>query len=829
MNDLATKTKIERSPRPIRRRLRRFVGRAFLLAALICAIAGAWVFWRVRASMAKLDGRLVVQGLQAEVRIERDDQGVPTIQSLSRIDTAFALGFLHAQDRFFQMDLLRRLPAGRISELVGKAALSSDERFRKHRFQAIADAVVKQMPQQHVQVLDAYSRGVNQGLKNLSDLPFEYLLLGRNSEPWTNRDSVLVLIAMMCDLQPMDGDPERGLGVLQERVPQEVFQFLVRRGSRWDAAMDHSAFEEPSIPSASVWSMKHTALAESYTASQSLADTDHFLHSPSYDGEFRVGSNNWAIDKDLGKNRRAILASDMHLGLRVPTIWYRAVMRTPSIRGSDRQLVGVTLPGTPVLVEGSNGKVAWGFTNSYGDYGDIIELRMVEEKSDHYMTPDGPKLLERYSEQIDFPGGSHRVEYEWSIWGPVVETREGRKFVHHWTGDDPLAYDLNLIEMEATESVEQAMQVANRCGMPNQNVTIVDVAGDIGWTISGRIPNRNETPAITPVSGSEFQAIWNGFLPVEKYPRVYNPPGGRIWTANNRILGEDYLNTVGDGRFDPGARAMQIRDRLNEKEIFSEVDLLTIQLDDEARFMKTWRDRLNATCGVHENLLSDVAAKLLNSEELRASSDSVAYRLVQEFRTQVMYRIFGFSGARRDATPTKEQRGLAKRLGIEKGPAISYEDVARQLLDEQPEHWLPNEYQSWNELLADAARAAEKQLTRDGPLASATWGKRNRAAIKHPLSIAISWFSNLLDMPQIELPGDNHMPRVQTPSGGASQRMVVSPGEEQDGIYHQPGGQSGHPLSPYYRSGFDDWAHGKPSPLLPGPCKHTLVLSGDAK
>jgi penicillin amidase len=155
--------------------------------------------------------------------------------------------------------------------------------------------------------------------------------------------------------------------------------------------------------------------------------------------------------------------------------------------------------------------------------------------------------------------------------------------------------------------------------------------------------------------------------------------------------------------------------------------------------------------------------------------------------------------------------------------------VAVQLLTEQPIHWLPIRYESWDALLADAAAETEKELTKDRSLTQARWGQRNRAAIRHPLSMAVNALSGVLDMPTVELPGDNHMPRVQSPSGGASQRMVVSPGHEKSGLYHQPGGQSGHPMSPFYSAGFDDWVHGRPSPLLPGPTQHRLVLLAPAK
>jgi penicillin amidase len=546
------------------------------------------------------------------------------------------------------------------------------------------------------------------------------------------------------------------------------------------------------------------------------------------DPEFRVGSNNWAVSSKLGKpaegmggTNRAILASDMHLGLRVPTVWYRAVMRTPTRNHPGRQLVGVTLPGAPVMVEGSNGTVAWGFTNSTGDFGDLIELKMVDENQ--YATPAGPRSLESFTEKIAYSGGAEDYTYEWSIWGPVVEVRDKRRFVHKWIGNDPEAFDLNILNMESARSVDELADMANRAGMPNQNVMMVDDQGNIGWTISGRLPKRKGPPEWVARDWSTQEA-WEGYYEPQQHPRVMNPPSGRLWTANNRIMGGDFLQSVGDGRFDPGARATQIRDRLLEKDQFDEKDLLAIQLDDEGRMLKVWQKWLQELIAADPNVASQEFADYAKQQQLRASTDSVTYRIVHEFRNQVFLRIFGFDIARRGNSDAKK-RGLALKLGINRSVPVSYEDVAEELIEQKPMHWLPDEFESWEALLKDSAVATQDELTKDQPLAEATWGKRNRAAIKHPLSMAAPALGTFLDMPDVELAGDSHLPRVQSPSGGASQRLVVSPGFEQVGIYHQPGGASGHPLSPYYRAGFDDWAQGNASMLMPGPVVHSIQIT----
>jgi penicillin G amidase len=802
-----------------RRRWWRFLWWAGGLGGLLVVAPCGWGYWQLRGSLPKLDGELAGLALHAAVQIERDAAGVPSITADSRADAAFALGWLHAQDRFFQMDLLRRLSAGRLSELFGAAAVSNDRQYRVHRFSVLAEQLVERLSPPQASALTAYTAGVNAGLAQLRKPPPEYLLLRQSPQPWRAADAFLVMMTMLCDLQSKDSLEDIWLGRLQERLPGSVFQFLTRRGSRWDAALDDSRLALPAIPPLDGWSWAELAKACSQPASFPPGDTDRLAWLAPRPPEFLVGSNNWAVGAAAGREQRAILASDMHLGLSVPTIWYRALIETPLLDGRQRRLVGVTLPGTPVLIEGSNGRVAWGFTNSYGKFGDVVELDMLADQPGHYRTAEGPKSLERFEEKIEYPGGHSVCEYEWSQWGPVVHQANQRYFVHRWIGHDPSAFDLSLMELEGVDSVLEGMAAANRSGMPNQNVMLADDAGNIGWTLSGRIPRRPAPPAGLPLDWSAGEGVWQGYLTPEEYPRVYNPADARLWTANNRVLGGEYLERVGNGGFDMGARARQIRDRLREQPVLAEQDLLAIQLDDEARFLSDWRRLLLEVIESGEVNVSPELVEQVRSSADRAAVDAVGYRLVRSFRLEVLVRTLSFLGGAAWSWDGRQVPWAAY------GGRLLVEDIAWQLLEERPDDWLPEGYASWDELLVAAAEAVEEQLGGLGGVSEARWGRYNRATIRHPLSMAVPQLGWWLNMPAVELPGDNHMPRVQAPSAGASQRLVVSPGQEERGIYHQPGGQSGHWLSPFYRTGFDDWAYGRPSPLLPGPTRHRLTLS----
>lgn len=785
----------------LRHRWKRVVLGAFALALITAVGIAVWIHQRIDGCLPVLDGTLVISGVESDVTIERDGQGVPTVTAQSRSDAAFSLGFLHAQDRFFQMDLLRRQSAGKLSEIFGGALFAVDDAFRRHRFQRLASTVVNRLTAQRRELLEAYARGVNGGLDQLQASPLEYLVLRVDPAPWKIEDSILVMMTMYCDLQDEIGYQEYRLGLLKNALPDAAYQFLVRDGTEWDASLDGGTFDEPEIPSAEVWSLRDVEL-----------DLDESLGASQTGSSSGRGSNNWAISGTVTGDGRAILGCDMHLSLAVPAIWYRVVMNTPTVGGEVRRLVGVTLPGLPALIAGSNGSIAWGYTNSYGDFGDVIELRQPSPESREYATADGPRQLETITEIVDIRGGPAReINYDWTEWGPVVfRDEDRRRFVHRWVGHDHEAVNLNLLEFESAVDLEEVLRIANTCGMPQQNFVCVDSQANIGWTVAGRLPDRPGLAPRTPVDWSDGALTWRGYLDPSRSPRIVNPPGGRIWTANARVVSGAGLQALGDGGYALGARARQIRDRLRAKDKFTERELLDIQLDDEALFLKRWQKLLLDLLDRGNVATSAEFKQHVANWGARAAVDSVGYRIVRRFRTRVVESI---------------EKAIATKAGLDGRVRIPQsEGFVWQILRERPVHLLPRGVDSWDSFLAAHAATTEALLTTAQNLDAATWGQHNKARVKHPLSGSLSSLAPWLDMPLVELPGDRWMPRVQTPNFGASVRMVVSPGHEEDGIFHMPGGQSGHPESPFYRAGFEDWTEGRPSPLLPGLATHRLTL-----
>ena len=780
---------------------------------LLVVLAAGWFYFQLRGSLPQLDGTQPLLGLSAPVTIERDALGVPTIRGESRTDVAQALGFAHAQDRFFQMDLMRRRAAGELAELFGEAALPLDRDNRPHRFRSLAREVLAALPSADRALLESYAAGVNAGLRALGRKPFEYFVLRSAPELWRAEDSLLIAYTMTLDLQDARNTYERSLATFRDRYGNAAVAFFAPLLTPDDAAIDDSRAALPPIPEARLMNIREQRLAAT------LPDLDIAATE-----DFHPGSNSFALSGAHTANGAALLANDPHLNLSVPNIWYRAVLQWPGAADEPaHRVIGVTLPGLPLIVIGSNGHIAWGLTVAYADTNDATAIDVNAVSKNLYKLPGSDELheIQQRSDTIQVKGETLvTVESSWTHWGPIIGTdsRE-RPLAHRWVAYDPTATNLNFARLETTRTAAEAIVVATTSGLPAQNFLVADRAGDIAWTIAGRIPRRVGFDGRFPVSWTFGDRYWDGFVAPAQVPKSISPASGRLWTANNRIVGGPDLEILGDGGYASPARAAQIRDRLAAVEQARPADLLSIALDDRALFLSRWQQLALATLtprAIADEDSREQFRALVESWDARASVDSVGYRLVKEFRATVV------------------NLALAPIFApcVERMPDFSwrvfhYEPALWQLVQEKPMHFLPPNFESWDALLLTAVDRAIERIEESGArLERATWGDYNTARIRHPFSSVLPRFiTSALNRPADPLPGDAHMPRIQSPSYGASMRLVVSPGHEKEGLFHMPGGQSGHPLSPFYREGHDAWVRGEPTPLLPGGTEHTLTLT----
>ncbi len=801
-----------------RRRWPRVLSGAVAALVVAGAAGGGFLYQHLRASLPQLEGERPLAGLAAPVRIERDARGVPVVRGTSRLDVARATGFLHAQERFFQMDLLRRRAAGELAELVGKTALEDDLEVRALRLRAVARRALERVPQDERALLAAYSEGASAGLAALGAAPFEYLLLRSRPVPWRPEDTLLCSLTMYLTLQDELPAQESTLGVMHDVLPPPLFEFLAPRGTSWDAPLEGGVFPQPQVPGPEVVDVRRGPAAPdaSYpVASDARLDADATVY----------GSNNWALAGSHTKDGAALVANDMHLGLSVPNTWYRASLEVEGEQAG--RVTGVMLPGAPFVIAGSNGHIAWGFTNSEGDWADLVVLEPDAQDGEVYRTAQGSRRLEHHAETIRVAGSQDvRLDTLHTTWGPVFDLdHAGRRRALAWVALRDGGLDVALARLQWATSVGEALAVASVAGLPNQNLVVGDATGRIGWTIAGRIPRRFGHDGRLPTSWADGTRGWDGWLAAAEAPRIVDPPGGRLWTANARVVALDELRLVGFGGYDLGARQGQIRDALLALGAASEGDMLRIQLDDRALFLARWRRLLL------ELLTSGVAAsdprrgearRLVEGWGGRAAVESVGYRIVRAFRNRVADEVFApLVAPCLAADPHFDYLGRVERKKAQR----QWEGPLWALVSERPRHLLPPRFESWDALLVSALDAVLEELTAHGArLAERSWGERNTSLVRHPLSRALPGLGRLLDMPSQSLPGDNHMPRFQSPTAGASERFAVSPGHEQRGYFHMPAGESGHPLSPHYRDGHEAWATGAATPFLPGPAVFVLTL-----
>lgn len=791
--------------------LLRNVGIAVVALLFLSFLAG---YLMLRASLPQIDGEITARQLSAPASIERDAEGTPLVRARSRTDLAFATGVAHAQDRYFQMDLMRRVAAGEMSELLGPSLLDTDRKLRVHGFRWVAKEVLAAAPANDRALIDAYTAGVNLALAEASAKPWEYFLLRAKPAPWRAEDSILVAFSMYLNLNDSGGNEELARAQLREVLPAALFAFMAPLGTEWDAPIAGGTIRPPAIPGPDVFDLRRGAAR---VAALSTPRTAGVLEEKMF-----VGSNSWAVAGTHAAGQTALLANDMHLGLRLPHVWYHARLLVEAKGEQRRDLVGVTLPGLPFLIVGSNGQVAWGFTNSFGDWTDLVVVEHDPRDPSRYLTAEGSEPFQVREELLNVKGGkSETLQVTTTRWGPIIrQDAANRPIALAWTAHRAQATNMRMVDLETAGNVETALLAANRSGVPVQNFLAADATGRIGWSLMGQVPVRSNYDSTVPFLWNTLGAGWTGWRTPEEYPRIIDPAAGRLWTANARTIDiETWLSFMGDGMYDNGARAAQIRDDLLSLTSASAADMVKIQTDDRAMFLIRWRDLLLEVLdepALQGQLLRAEARKFIEGWSGRAAAEDVGYRLVRAMRLQIRQDVF------ESLTATARARFAETRFS----PSAQFEAPLWQLVTQRPLHLLDPRHQSWEEALLASVDTALQELQQEcTTLKQCTWGAQNRLAMRHPLSQAVPMLGRWLDMPAEALSGDSFMPRVQGPAFGASERLVVSPGREAQGYFQMPGGPVDHPLSPFYAAGHEAWVQGKPRPLLPGKAQHTVVLN----
>jgi penicillin G amidase len=753
-----------------------------------------WLRVLCKPSLPCLDGVLEQPLLNGRVTITRDSGlGVPDITGKTREDVSYALGFVHAQDRFPQMDLMRRLAAGELAELLGTLALKTDKQNRLWQFRTKARDTLATLPASEKKILVQYSRGVNAGLAALAGRHVEYFALLTAPTDWKDEDTLLVLYALSSSLQQSQIPRLYARGWFAKNTRDEQLTFLMPDSSEWDTPLTGTPPVPPVVPGSTppAWWGQSSNRAPLLPSEQMYA-----------------GSNGWVVDSQHSVSGHAMLANDMHLELMLPNDWYRAKITYCSEKGENITLSGLTLPGLPATIVGSNGSISWGITNAYASTFDFIRTSApVTEWPVHQEVIKVRKLL----------GGYDNVELNIPVspWGPVVPTEEGN-LAMRWVLQLPQAISLNFLSLNEAGSVREAIDIAKASGMPAVNLMLADKEGHIGWTLAGGLPQRLNPYENFTYPLDETSEWGKSILAADKHPEIIDPQDGILWSANNRQSFDDKYLYIGDGGADIGIRAWEIKRCLKQAGKISDDMMRTIQLDDRAPLIQKWKEVLLPLLNkqVIGHKLRKEAADFITEWQDSAAIDSVGYRLLSTWRDMIYSGIF--SKVDNELTRQWPQASYMKANSRWDETVITLINAGK---------WIPSPYSHWADFLVNQLDIILVSLTSEGKkLREATWGNNNKADIVHPFVHVFSFLRPWFAAPSTPLSGDHNVPHVNRPGFGASSRLAVAPAKEEQGTLTMPGGQSGNPVSPWFLAGHDHWVKGEPLPLQPGNTAHTLIL-----
>ncbi|KFX12601.1 hypothetical protein JV35_20250 [Pectobacterium betavasculorum] len=759
------------------------------LILLLTTIATVFVFFY--RSLPETEGTVRLQTLNSQITLERDERGVLTVKADDRASVSFGLGYAHAQDRFFQMDLLRRSASGELAALLGANLLPEDRRHRPWLLREKAREAVQGLPAAQRELLRQYTAGVNAGLMSLGSRPFEYWLLREKPQRWEEEDSLLTVYALYLDLQSNQAEREYARGWIAEHSNAAQTAFLLPISSRWDTPL----LGQPPAPSAVPPSPPKWWGTRPLTPQPQL-------------NEAMKGSNGWLVSAHRSITGKAILANDMHLGLTLPTLWYQATLHYQMDNGLISQQSGITLPGLPMIVSGSNGYITWGFTNAYIDTFDWVKL---------------PQHATSYPLRHEILAVSHgqqeQLDVHLSPWGPAFTTLQG-DMAMRWIASLPGAVNMDFLELAELQSVADAVRAAPHFGLPVQNLLVADDQGHIGWTLAGWLPDRKTVgeQSSFPLPAQASQAWASTPLPVSRYPQQIDPPDGIIWTANNRQSFSASSDAYNDGGADMGPRAFEIKRQLMRSDRLSHSDMRHIQFDDSAVLMSAWRNLLLPILQASHPTEGTPRAQALSAIiqwSGNASADSVGYTVLAAWREALYQGLFA---------------GLDRQLGQQWHKAsylranTRWDENVMRLIENNTIAWVPKGYHDWADFSLQQLDSALQIISAQKPLDQARWGEWNAVRIEHPIAQALPFMRRWLSAPALPQSGDHHVPHVSKPTFGASERLIVSPGDEANATLLLPGGQSGHPLSIWFLDGFDSWYHGTPRALVAGEHRHTLQL-----
>jgi penicillin G amidase len=778
---------------------RRLAGCAVAAAVgLLLLGVGGW-FW-LSTALPPLSGEIMLPGLAHPVEIAFDAAAVPTIRAADERDGAFALGFLHAGNRLFQMEFMRRFASGRLAEVVGPRALATDRYMRLFDFAHLADTDFERLPAAPRALLEAYSRGVNAYLEtHRGAWPPEFYLLRERPEPWRPQDSLLWGRLMALQLSTNWQDEWLRARLAQRLTP-------IQLESLWPAlgpSLAANGAIDPAVSRRAAWS----------------GDTP----PPGPLG----ASNSWAVAGTMTDTGQPFLANDPHLDLGLPIQWYLARIETP-----ERTLTGATAPGVPLFILGQNDHVAWGFTTTIADSQDLFVEKLAAGQPNYYLTPDGPQPFAERTETIHVRGAADvELTVRSSRHGPVISdlgraagiAGADEAIALAWaclSPADPTLAALYRMNRAADAAEFRAALQDFRC--PVQNIVYAD-RDHIGYMAAGRIPVRRSVLAggQMPAPGAQGQYDWVGFLGDDELPQLVDPPTGLLATANNDIRPPGYPYFVA-GRFDAPFRVERIREAIADRRKTGQLaleDMTALQMDTLSLAAKSLLPKLLALIARTDGEPDPLAAKAT------ALLEGWNFRVDRDLPQPLIF----------DAWLARLDRAL---FADELGDLFADYDwwnaatIARVLFGEAPADraWCDDIGTPAAEDCATMARRAFASALADlarrygEDPAAWRWGAAHRARFAHPLFGRI-WPFDWLTRRDLPTDGDNYTLNRGVPDidaagvvfpdlHGAGYRGVYDLADPARSRFVIAGGQSGNPLSPHYADLLERWRDGSPITIV---------------
>lgn len=769
---------------------------ALALAAVVTGVVVGYLY--LRQSLPRTEGEIAAEGLVAPVEILRDAHGVPHIFARSERDAHFALGFVHAQDRLWQLEMNRRLGAGRLAEVLGPAGLATDRFMRTLGVRRAAQANLAHLDAQTRGALEAYAAGVNAFLATQPVLPPEFHLLRVRPEPWSPVDSLAWWKMMAWDLGGNWRSELLRMRLSRTLPLSRIHEFLPPYpGDAPPAVRDLSDVYDG-------LEREPPRLAEHETGSISRSSE---LLLPAHPG----ASNSWVISGAHSSSGKPLLANDPHLGLTAPSVWYLAHLHAPGL-----DAIGATLPGVPGVLVGQNRRIAWGSTNTGADAQDLYLEKL--DTAGNYLTPEGPRAFETIEETIRVKGSADEtLQVRVSRHGPVISdvarealelTPRGHAMALAWTAlaEDDLSMQaaLGVARAQNWAQFEAALRFLHA---PQQTITYADVEGNIAFLAAGRVPLRkreNDLKGLAPAPGWDARYDWTGYLPFEDLPRAFNPPAGLLVSANHKITPPEYRHHI-TFEWQPPYRARRIEALLAAERGHSVASFARIQLDTVSLGMRELLPHLLATppgsAAAREALQMlatwDGTMAAARPEPLIAVAwwrelalALYADELGEAFRENWSPRAPFVEGVLRtrsawcDDVRSRPTEACGQRLSDSLDKALA--ELERRFGDD-PRAW------RWGE--AHRAWHRHRPLSRNALLARFFDVTVPSAGDAYSINVGRSHF------------GDDTAPYASRHA--ASYRAIYDLADPQGSVFIQSAGQSGNPLSPHYRAFAQPWSQGE--------------------